>query len=491
MVFSEELDEKEIELLQNKPIKTLLKNTPTNIKQRIVTALAAAKINTLGDLINYKDKPISEIRGIGELAMKYIIKMLRKNGIEFSLEELGIEEQKTEFEYLLPKMKDGTATPKDMKYLGLDQLMYKALARNQIGTLDDLLKRIKFEEDFEQLWGITSENKSIIIDFLAQYGFHFPSHRKTDWNNETPIRILNFPGRIYNYLMKRGIDTLGKLKESKISSTVLYDLAMRKEPNDDAIKIIEKIEELGFIDCIPKGDLLVELNKDIDVYNDGMRELAVPAVIRKHIKTVLDDMELQKIEMTDFNKIQNILEYMNDCTDRIRGRKYDEKRYLRGSGDIIESGERYDSLESAVLFADLARAAKIPTVLVNALDIRQGKKYERKPELGLREGIVFPAVYANGPDGKKSWYIINPDKEVSEEKRVRIAKYDVKNRRVGNYYVYAFVRHIDDISYHGKRGNTGENRQRIQEYVWQNLPEEVKRSFETNDPDPTDNDGER
>ncbi len=490
MNFKKDISEEDIEKLRNTQLKDLFKKVPDIMRSRLIHAFSAVGVYTFGDLIDYKVIPITEIYGIGELATEYIIETLEKNGVEYTLEELGIEDENDQIDYLVSKMKDGTATLKDMRYLGLDNQMHRALTTSKIRTLGDLLKRVEYEEDFELIWGITSNSKSSIINFLAQFGITFPSYKNIEWNDKTPIRILKLPERLYNFLMRQGIDTLGKLKERKMSSSVLYDLARKKEPNDEAIKIIEKLEESGFLNSTERGALLVELKNDVNYYNDGMHELAVPKKIRQHAKTILQDMELQETEPTDYNKIQSILEYMNDCTERLKYKSNDRRLYLRSSADIIESGERYDDVESAILFADLARATKIPTVLVNALDINQGKRFNENPKVGLDKGIVFAAVHIQGSDGKMGWYIINPDKEVSEEKRVKIAKFDPNNRRLGNYYIYAFVRDINDINYHGKKGNTTENRKRIQEFVWQDLPEGTKRSFETGNPDPTDNGGE-
>ena len=461
-------------------IKPILKNVPKKERNRILWVLSKNNITTVRQFLKIED--ISMIDGMGPMFARTIIQALEKIGISVENQErYGIKREHTKEErqdYLKKQLESREITIPEMRELGLSENAARMLSWTQIKKLSELLSMVQYKDDFLKISRITPLYLDELLDFLEKQNITFASYQETEFNDDTPIRAIGLPEKLYNKLMRKGIDTLGKFKDFGMSSTLLYREVRFIREKEKYIKAIEKLEETGYAKPFNAGGL-IERPRPSVMHYERKKNKELPEIIKNAVNEISNSMDEANIRITDGKIVDSTLKYMHKKTKRLKEAEKDERKFKRDAEEILASGERTGCADSAILFSELVRAQGIPAMQIATLDIDEGLIYEENPNHGLGSGHFYTAVYLQDKDGEKDWYVVNPDMEISDDKKVKIAKMDIRRRQIGKHYIYAYIRDIQDLTYHGINCDSIKNINKIQEYVWKDIPQEMKEKFRT------------
>lgn len=190
-----------------------------------------------------------------------------------------------------------------------------------------------------------------------------------------------------------------------------------------------------------KEGLLVEPNIDnTDYYLDSGTRTPIPIS-----EFSSDEINTLKKNLTDGQIVRKIIYWMQQKTERLTNGS-DKRKFKRSSKEILESGERTGCCDSCTLFTSLAREFGIPTMQIITLRKDWGKNTDEglEPETA---GHYFAAVYLKDNKGKDSWYLIDPDRNVSAPDKVEFRPLSISDRHIGKeYYSFAYVKdYYDDL----------------------------------------------
>lgn len=164
--------------------------------------------------------------------------------------------------------------------------------------------------------------------------------------------------------------------------------------------------------------------------------------------------------------LKDLLVFLNYEVEVKRGVN-DPKKFNKSAEEILTSRQRTGCSDSAILFATLARAMGVPSMLVVTFDKSWREKVVKGNEPRVTEGHFFVASQIQTGQNAGEWVIIDTHNSARNNKLIKFRKLDLDNRnipwRIGkSMYAFAYVNDIRDIKLNGRTVDNASNMRYVQ-----------------------------
>lgn len=167
----------------------------------------------------------------------------------------------------------------------------------------------------------------------------------------------------------------------------------------------------------------------------------------------------------DEDKLKSLLVFLNYEVEIKKVQ--DEKKFNKSAEEILMSRQRTGCSDSAILFATLARAMGIPSMLVVTYDKEWRERIVKGIEPESTDGHFFVASYIKGKDGQSKWVLLDTHKSARNMKAIELKEFDIYDRNITwkkdkSMYSFAYVRDIRDVRLNGRTIDSSSNMRYIQ-----------------------------
>lgn len=164
--------------------------------------------------------------------------------------------------------------------------------------------------------------------------------------------------------------------------------------------------------------------------------------------------------------LRNLLIFLNYEVEVKRGVN-DPKKFNKTAEQILVSRQRTGCSDSAILFATIARAMGIPSMLVVTFDKGWREKIVKGIDPEVTEGHFFVASKITEGKNAGNWVLIDTHNNSRNSKFLKFEKLDLENRNIPwkkdkSMYAFAYVRDIRDIRLNGRTVDNSSNMRYVQ-----------------------------
>lgn len=274
-----------------------------NLRNKTKRVLLDSGKTTLGDLLDMDRSSFERTPGLGGAYLNEIKEYLYK---EHKHNIPGAE--------VSEKNEDGSIDPSKFYVhdFEVDGFLKGALYRNNIKTLDDLLK---FEpDDLFKLRGLGREGLTELKEYLSKFNSKFQTIKKSEFNEDGTVNPSKFyvhdfevSTAVQNSLYRNGVETLEDLLEVDIDELLtFYGFGEHrlKELSDFLSKYGYKKFSIKGIKTNEDGTVNL---KETHIGDLKLRDKIINTLVRNNIRTLEDLLKL------DYNALKNIPKFDDDC----------------------------------------------------------------------------------------------------------------------------------------------------------------------------------